>query len=356
MKKLSIILVIFVLVLSLVGCTPKETEKEGTTETEEPQKLVISTWGFNEDIMRKNIFEPFEKANNVEIVLEVGNNGDRLNKIKLHQNSQVDLIYLTDYFAMQGIEEGLFEKINPANIPNIENLYDMAKAPLGTEYGPAYTVGRFGIIYNTEGTEGDVNSWKDLWKPEFKGKLTIPDITTTQGPMIVSAASEEANVSIKEGEDETFAKLKELDKNVVKYYTKTSEMVNMFNQGEVDIAPALDFAYGNIKKGVPSAKWVDPKEGSYAVLNTINIVKGTKNKELAEKFIDWALSEEVQKANAVAKVESPVNKNVELTDEEAEGLTYGKELIDNLKVLDWNHVNTVKANWIKRWNEEIVSD
>ena len=41
-------------------------------------KLVISTWGYNGDLLKKYIYEPFEKKYGVEIVLETGNNAARL--------------------------------------------------------------------------------------------------------------------------------------------------------------------------------------------------------------------------------------------------------------------------------------
>ena len=56
------------------------------------QKLVISTWGFNGDLLEEHLFAPFEAANNVEIVLETGNNADRLNKVQVRGGSEVDVI------------------------------------------------------------------------------------------------------------------------------------------------------------------------------------------------------------------------------------------------------------------------
>ena len=66
-------------------------------------KLVISTWGFSEDFFNEEVFGPFEKEHNVDIVLEVGNNAERLNKIR-QGTSNVDVIYLSDYYAQQGID------------------------------------------------------------------------------------------------------------------------------------------------------------------------------------------------------------------------------------------------------------
>ena len=89
-------------------------------------------------------------------------------------------------------------------------------------------------------------------------------------------------------------------------------------------------------------------------MNTINIVKGTENKELAEKFINWLLSKEFQKTSAVAKIDSPVNTKVELSAEEAAGITYGADVVNKLIQLDMNVVLEKNEEWINRWNREIA--
>lgn len=351
MKRGFVLLVAMSLLMSVfAGCANKEVVKDT-----EPTVLVVSTWGFNEDALRRNVFEPFEKANNVEIVLEVGNNADRLNKIRMKEESEVDLIILAESFAIKGIKEGLFETINRNNIPNIQNIHEFAQMPNGENYGPAYTLNRTGIVYDAAMLDFEVASWADLWRSELANNLSIPGITTTAGPAMVLLAGDLVGENPLENSDAAFAKLVELKPNLVKTYARSSELVNMFIQGEIIAGVAQDFAFGRIKEAVPTAVWVDPKEGAFANLNTINIVKGTNNKELAEKLIDWWLSEEVQRANALDKIDSPVNVNVMLTEEEAAGLTYGDELISSLQIIDRNKVNIVINDWINRWNREVAN-
>ena len=104
-------------------------------------------------------------------------------------------------------------------------------------------------------------------------------------------------------------------------------------------------------KALPSAVWVDPQEGSFVNINTINVVKGSPNKELGEKYINFVLSEKIQKDIALAKVDSPVNVNVILNQKQAEGLTYGGELIGSFQDVNWGEINKRKKNWISQWNE-----
>ena len=370
MKKISLLLVL-VLMLSVftVACAPKAPATPPTPAAppaepaapvtppatpSEPTELILSTWGFNEELLRKNIFTPFEEANNVKIILEVGNNADRLNKIRLG-SSNIDVVQIAEGFAIQAIAEGLFEEIDRSNIPNIENLYDVAKAPFGEKYGPAYTVGRYGIMYDSAQVDAPIESWGDLWDDSLEKQVLIPDITTTAGPFMPFIVADLEGLDVKNDSDAIFAKIKALNPNLVKIYTKSSEVVNMFSQGEVSVVAGQDFSFGQVKEAVPTAVWLDPKEGAYAVVNTINVVKGSKNKELAEKFIDWIISEEVQKANALDKVDSPANKNVVLTEAEAAGLTYGADVINKLVAVDWEYINSVNKEWIDKWNREVSS-
>ncbi|WP_299093572.1 ABC transporter substrate-binding protein [uncultured Metabacillus sp.] len=348
MKKIIKGLVVSSLFL-LAACAPNG---DSANDKQEPVELVISTWGFAEDFFREEVYKPFEEEHNVEIVLDTGNNADRLNKVR-QGTADVDVIFLSDYYAQQGINDGLFETINRSKIPNIDHIYDAAKAPLGEEYGPAYTIAQFGIAYNPDEVAQPITSWKDLWSEDLKSAITVPGITSTSGPMFLDAASKVSG-SQEFNEDQAFEQMKKLMPNVVKEYGQTSEFVNMFAQGEIAAGPIMEMYFADLQEAVPNAEFVAPKEGGYAVMNTVNVVKGTDNKELAEEFINYLLSKEVQEKSAKEKIDSPVNTEVQLSEAEAEGLTYGEDVVKSLVVLDMKFVNEHSKAWIDRWNRELA--
>lgn len=353
MKKLLSLLLLSVLTFALAACTSNGNgDTDGDSAAEKPSKLVISTWGFSEDFFREEVYKPFEEKHNVEIVLDTGNNADRLNKVR-QGNSDVDVIFLSDYYAQQGISDDLFEIIDRSKITNIEKIYETAKAPLGEDYGPAYTIAQFGIAYNPDEVKTPITGWKDLWNKELEGKITIPGITSTSGPMFLDAASKVSG-SQEFNEDQAFTQMKKLMPNVVKEYGQTSEFVNMFSQGEIAAGPIMEMYFASLQEAVPNAKFVSPEEGGYAVMNTVNIVKGSDQKEMAEEFINHILSTEVQEKSAKAKVDSPVNTDVKLSEEDAKGLTYGEDVINSLTVLNMEYVNKNSKAWIDRWNRELA--
>ncbi len=348
MKKLLNLLLLAVIVFALSACSGNGKEKT----TSEKKELVISTWGFAEDFFRDEVYKPFEEKYNVKIVLDTGNNADRLNKVR-QGNSDVDVIYLSDYYAQQGINDGLFAKLDKSKIPNVDKIYDSAKAPLGKDYGPAYTIAQFGIAYNPDEVKKPITSWKDLWSKDLTGKITIPGITSTTGPMFLDAASKVSG-SKEFNEDQAFNQMKKIMPNVVKEYGQTSEFVNMFSQGEIVAGPLMEMYFASVQEAVPNAKFVSPEEGGYAVMNTVNVVKDSDQKELAEEFINYILSKEVQERSAKAKVDSPVNTEVKLSEKDAKGLTYGKDVVDHLTTLNMEFVNKNSKTWIDRWNRELA--
>ncbi len=60
-----------------------------------------------------------KRNTNVDIVVETGNNAERLNKIR-QGNSDVDLVYLSDYYAQQGVDDGLFEELDSSKLTNMD--------------------------------------------------------------------------------------------------------------------------------------------------------------------------------------------------------------------------------------------
>lgn len=313
------------------------------------ETLTISWWGYNGDKLNENIIEPFKEICGCDVVFETGNNADRLGKLTARKGKGVDLIYLTDSYSQVGIESGIFQKIDRSKLSNIDKLYDIAQDPQGG-YGPAYTVGRAGIVYDSAKVDA-ITSWGGLWRDDLASSVSLPNITTTAGPMVVMQAGSVAGTDALTDVDGAFAQLEKIKPNVVKNYNTGSEMVNLFSTGEITVSVAQDFALFSLKKAVPTIEWATLEDGDIATLNTINIPVGAENVDLAYKFIDFVLSTEIQTENGAEGVDAPVNTEVKLTPEQASVWTYGAEAIAKLNRMDYAAMNKDKADWIDRWNE-----
>ena len=371
-KKLMSVMLVGGMAASLTACggsSKEETTAKAESETQaaaagegesaaagadlgnfEGQELKVSTFSFNAELLQKNVYDPFMEATGCKLIVEGGKNAERVTKIK-ETPANYDVVIIGDAFVADLIDADLLEKMDYSTLGNMDALYDNAKAPFGAEYGPAYTFNRLGIVYDKSTCPIEITSWADLWNPELEGSIAIPDITTTSGPLFYYATAKMAGLTPGQDDDAIFAKMAELKPNVMKTYTSANDTITMLNQGEISVAVLLDFSYTAAKSASEDYVWVDPSEGNYSGYNTLNIIKGCENKELAMAFIDFYLSKEVQLAEAVDGVDSPVRTDVELTAEQAANFTYGKEMIDNLLLPDWSVINANKAGWTTQWNE-----
>lgn len=326
---------------AFTGCQP-----------EGPTQLVVATWGGASEKGLTEIVKTFEEENNVDIVFDIGNNSDRLNKIRATKdNPVVDVALMTDCFSVMGNEEGLFEQIDAGKVPNIEKLYDYAVDPNG--FGPAYSVVSYGLVYNTELVEEAPTSWADMWDPAYENKICVPDITSTAGPMLLVKAAE-MNGGSAEDIDAGFDKMKELKPNIFNFYTSVSDVITMFERGEIVMAPFMDIFVPIMHFSDLPVDIAELEEGNFAGYNTVNIIKGSKNKEIAEKFVNFMLEAETQAQIATVLFEAPTNVEVEVSEEGAKYMSYGPEKIESLVMFDWSYINNAKPQWIERWNKEIT--
>ena len=90
------------------------------------------------------------------------------------------------------------------------------------------------------------------------------------------------------------------------------------------------------------------------MLNTLSVVKGSRNAGLAHQLIDFWLSKEVQSALANDLVDAPVNRNAQLKPEAAASLTWGKEQIDSLVFIKPETIVRERGGWLTAWNRVLA--
>ena len=341
MKKIISLIVALVLVMSL-ACAVAEKPYEGQT-------LVVSNFAFNGELLQKNIYDPFMEMTGCEIVVDAAGNAQRVTKIT-ESPADYDVVVIGDMFVKQLMDAGCIDTIDASKLTNLEGIYEAARAPMGAEYGPAYTFNRLGIVYDSAYCNVEIKSFADLWNPELEDSIAIPDMTATTGPMFYFATAETFGLVPGKDDEAIFAKLAELKPNVVNTYTSANNTITMLNQGEISVAVLLDYSYTTAKNANPDYVWVDPAEGSFASYNMINLIAGSDVKDLATEFINYYISYDVQLAEALDGVDSPVRTDVELTAEQSGNFTYGAEMVSGLKFVDWNIITENQAKWIEMWN------
>ena len=318
----------------------------------EKRTLVLSAYPISQPLFNKLVYAPFKEKCGCEIVVETGNNADRIAKLDARRNNPVvDLVLLSDFGMLEAARKGLVQPLDYSQLKNTGQLYPFARNPIGGNYAVGYTIYSVGLVYRSDKTAAP-KSWKDLWSPELKGRIALPDVSTTQGPLALQMADLAWG-----GKGGDYAagmqKILAIKNNVVTFTKNSAQLSSLFAQDEIWAAPVARFTWAQLMKTGMPLKWAIPAEGQAAGMNVMGIVAKSKNADLAYQLMDFWLSKEVQTALAMELVDSPVNTQVVLPRDKAEFNTYGGEHIASLKFVKPEDLLKHRSGWLEQWNKGI---
>lgn len=324
-----------------------------TTAAQAEKALVVSTYGFNKQKFRDILFDPFEKLCGCKIIVEGGNNAARLTKLEAQDaKGAYDLAVFADFAAVEARTKGLTQPIDVSSLKNYGKLFDFAKDPIGGNFGIGYTFYSTSIVYRSDKIDG-IKSWSDLLGEGLKGRVALPNITTTQGPLSLFMLDKSLGGS-GESFSKAFDKLSTAKDGVVTFYNRSSELITLFAQDEIWAAPVGRFAWGRLIKANPTLKWSLPSEGQTGGMNVIVIPKGSKHVKLAHQLIDFWLSTPIQEALGEQLVDSPANSEAKVSDAKAGLLTYGSDQVSAINFLKADIIIRNRDAWVKKWNEKVA--
>lgn len=320
--------------------------------SQEKRQIVVSVWGGAPEESIKKIVQPvFEKKYNATISYDLGSAGARLNKLRAQgANPQINVIFGTTDLFIDPVQQGMFAKVNPANVPNIKDLHPWAnpKELDGTAF--VYALVGYGLTAVKDKIKQPVKSWKDLWRDEFKGKLAFMNPANTQMPHMVIVAAELFGGS-KDNIDPGLKALAEL--RPVKLIFAYQDYIMLLKPGDVTLATDFDYFGPFLQKEGYNVEWILPEEKTIGVENTVALVKGAPNPELGEGFINLMLDPEIQVAMAKEVFQSPSNMAAKLTPPLSDQMLYGPRL-EKVRFFDNKFVAANRAKWLERLNTEVV--
>ena len=318
-----------VFVISLILCLCSCSQKE------EVKTLNVYNWGQyisdgSEDSL--NVNEEFEKYYLETFGEEVkvnyttyASNEDMYNKIKSGSVSY-DVIIPSEYMIEKMIGEGMLQKLDFENIPNykfVDEAFRDLFFDAENEYSVPYTYGMVGIIYNeTMVDEEDVGSWDLLWNEKYKGKiLQFNNPRDAFGTAIYSMGGDVNTTD--EAVWHSAAEILKKQKPLVQSYVM-DEIFNKMKKGSAAIAPYYAGDYLTMYDGNDSLKFYYPKEGTNVFVDSMCVPKCAREKLVAERYINFMLSDDIAIANAEYIAYSSPHTNV------AESEVYTSDM------LDWN--------------------
>lgn len=225
-----------------------------------------------------------------------------------------DVIIPSDYMIARMRSEDMLMKLDFNNIPNYKNIDDNFK---GLYYDPdnAYTVpyayGIVGIIYNAnEVDEADAKGWELMWNEKYAKKILQFNNSRDAFGTAMYKLGIDVNTTDTAEWDKAFEELQK--QKSLRYGLVMDEIFNYMESGEAAIGAYYAGDYFTMKEDQAEnvdLKFYYPDPTNYYI-DAMCIPSACRNKELAEIFINYMLSEEPAVANAEATYYASPNKVV----------------------------------------------
>jgi putative spermidine/putrescine transport system substrate-binding protein len=320
--------------------------------------LTVSTWGgVTSDGLRDHLGPEFEKQTGARLAFDIGGLGARYNKLLAQKGNQsADVFFGTDESIVGGLRNGVLEYADAKAVPNYADLYDWArtvKAPEGQIGLVANTLISYVLAYNPDKVKAKPTSWADMWNPDFAGKLAFAAPAHSQMPAFVIMASELAGGSAT-NVDPGFARLAKLRPNKLTFFW--TDWAPMLKTGDTTVATEFDYYLETMKAQGYPIDYVFPAEKAFGAAEGAALVAGTKNRELAQAFLNLTIDPKLQATFAEAVFWGPTNKLVKPSAAVAAKMSYGEEKMKQIRFFDPVFWYENRPAWTERLTTEVVPE
>lgn len=343
MKKITILSFIIIVMALFAGCGNKG------------EKVYVYNWG---EYMDPEVRKLFEKETGIQVVYdEFEQNEDMYPKIESGA-AKYDVVCPSDYMIQKMIQNDLLVEINFDNVPNIkyiDQLYldSSEEFDPGNKYSVPYCWGTLGILYNKTMVNEPVDSWSILFDEKYSGDILMIDSVRDAFGIALVYLGYDINTTNEAELNEATKLLKE------QYPLVQAYVVDQVRDKMIGGEAALGVIYSGeaiyTKSENSDLEYIIPKEGSNVWIDSWVIPKNCRNKENAEKFINFMCRPDIAYKNFEYITYSTPNAAARDMIEDKDILNSvsafpGKEILDRCRT--YNYLGEeIESMYIDKWNE-----
>ena len=214
--------------------------------------------------------------------------------------SNYDVVCPSDYMIQKMIENDLLAEINFDNIPNVKNIgeqyFEQSKGfDPENKYSIPYCFGTVGILYNKTMVDEPIDSWDVLWDEKYADNILMQDSVRDAFMVALKRLGYSMNTTDEAQVKEAAQTLIDQKPLVQAYVIDQVRDKMIGNEAAIGVIYSGEAIY--TQRENPDLEYVIPKEGTNVWIDSWVIPKNAKNKENAEKFIDFMCREDIALKN-----------------------------------------------------------
>ncbi len=339
---------LFSIFVLLSACSPKPSG---------PQTLTVMT--HDSFAATDTVIKSFEQANNAKVTfIKSGDAGAALNKAILSKDAPLaDVFYGVDNtFLSRAISSGIYESYNSPALKNIPAEFQLDPTNQALPVDQSYVCLVYDKAYFVSHNLAVPQNLEDLAKPDYKGLLVMENPSTSSPGLVFLLAT------IKHfGEPNYLGFWKDLRANGLvvvdgwetAYYTNFSGSSGKGPQPIV-VSYATDPAAEVMNSQTPLTDSpvgvLSGPDTCFRQVEFVGILKGTKQRALAEKFVDFMLGAEFQADVPGQMYVYPVASNITLPD----AFTKYAQIPTQPATLSPDEISKGRDQWIQDWTAAVL--
>lgn len=303
------------------------------------------------------VVQAFEAQHDIKVkFLSAGDTGSVLNKAILSKdNPLADVLYGVDNtFLSRALDEDIFEAYDSPLLANIPAQFqlDAGNRALPVDYGDVCL--NYDKIYFITKDQVPPQSLEDLLKPEYKGLLVVEN-PATSSPGLAFLLATIGHFGT-DGYLDFWEGLKANGVRVVDSWETAYNTEFSVHGGTCPIvvsyasSPPFEIIYADPPVIEPASAVITADGACFRQIEFVGILKGTKHRDLAEKWVDFMLSTQFQEDMPLQMYVFPVNEQAQLSEEFLKFLAVPA----NPAIVSPADIAANREQWVRAWTETVL--
>lgn len=321
--------------------------------------LNVANWGEYmavNDADYLDVNKEFEELTGVKVNYKTCSTNEELYAKLMSGGADYDVIVPSDYMISRMISENMIQKLDFNNIPNSSLINDRFVKPSydpTNEYSIPYMWGIVCLIYNKTMVTDTIDSWDALWDEKYKDNILMFNNPRDAFGIALIKNGYSINTENKDELKKATESLKE-QKSVVQAYVM-DEIFDKMEGSSAAIAPYYAGDAVTMMAENSDLAYAIPKEGTNQFVDAACIPTVSKNKEVAEMYINFLNEPEIALANCTYTGYSTPNDGAyEMLDDDVKNnpLQYPDEAYLTAKTEFFNNLSSETNEYTQKlWNE-----
>jgi spermidine/putrescine transport system substrate-binding protein len=263
------------------------------------EKLYIFNWSY---YIPNEVLREFEKEYDVKVIYDVfASNEEMFAKIMITGGVGYDIVFPSGDYTSIMIKLDLLEKLDREKIPNMKYLDNEVlkkiKYDEGLFYSVPYVLGAAGIAVNKTYVKNYEKDWDIFLDERYKNRMTMLDDMREVLGAALKTLNYSVNTKDKKQLEEAANLVNKWKQNILKFDAES--FAKGFSTGEFWIVQGYaENIFLELEENMrENIDYFIPKSGGAMYMDSMVMLKSSKNKELGYKFLNF-----IQRPDIYAKI------------------------------------------------------